>query len=106
MVDVVKTLVWAAAMFNMVAVVEALVIDVLAGVEIIVVDIIVNVLKFALPVPYSVDASSDVAVDLLMLGVLPGIGIAVLADVNANAFTVAMTALEFPVSTPLENCSR
>ena len=51
MVDVVKTLVWAAAMFNMVAVVEALVIDVLAGVEIIVVDIIVNVLKFALPVP-------------------------------------------------------
>ena len=48
--------------------------------------------------------SSGVSVDLfmdalagVMLAVLTGIGIGMLADVSANAFAVAMTALEFPV---------
>ena len=42
----------------------------------------------------------------VMLVGLPGIGVEVLADVSANAFAVAITALEFPVSTPLEEFSR
>ena len=29
-----------------------------------------------------------------------------LAGVGANAFTIVVAALEFPVSTPLEECSR
>ena len=98
----------------MVVVAEVFAIDVLADVEIILVGVIVIVLKFALPVSYSVDVpSSDVSVDLfmdalasVMLAVLTGIGIGMLADVSANAFAVAMTALEFPVSTPLEEFSR
>ena len=52
---------------------------------------------------------SEVDVNLFMdalagaiLGVLPGFGIEALADVNAIAFAVVMTDLEFPVSTPLE----
>ena len=52
-------------------------------------------LKFALPVSYSVDVPSDVNIDLFM---------DVLGDVNVNAFAV-VTALEFPVRTPLEECS-
>ena len=40
-----------------------------------------------------------------MLGVLSGIGIKVLADASTNAFAV-MPALEFFVSTPLEEFSR
>ena len=111
MVIVVKVMVCAAAIFNKV---DVLVIDVLADVEIIVVGAIVIVLKFALPVSYSVDVpSSDVAVELfmdalagVMLAVLAGMGIGMLTGVSANAFTVAMTALEFPVSMPLEDFSR
>ena len=115
LVAVVGMLVWDTEISNVVVVVEVLVIDVLADVEIIVVGAIVIVLKFALPVSYSVDVpSSDVAVDLfmdaltgVMLGVLTGIGIGVLTDVGANAFAVVMmTDLEFPVSTALEVFSR
>ena len=108
-VVVVKVLVWVEAIVNMAAVVEVIVIDVLVDVG-----DIVMVLKFAFPVSYSVDVSSSgVAVDLFMdeltdvtIAALAGIGIDVLADVSANAFTVVMTALEFPVSTPLEEISR
>ena len=72
LVVVLKVLVWAAANVKMVVVVEVLVIDVLAGVEV-----------------------------GVILDVLTGISIEVLADVSVNAFAVAMTALEFPVLTPL-----
>ena len=34
------------------------------------------------------------------------IGVEVLTDVSVNAFAVVITALEFPVSTPLEEFSR
>ena len=46
------------------------------------------------------------ALTRVMFGVLPAIGIEVFADVNANAFAVIVTALEFPVSTPLEEFGR
>ena len=109
-VVVVKVVVWASAIVNMVVVVEVLIMNVLADVEVIVVGFVLNVLKFTLPVSCSVYVSSDVAVDLsmdsLILNVLTGISIEVLADVNANDFAVAMTALEFPVSTPLDDFSR
>ena len=85
-------------------VVEVLAIGVMADVEIIVVGVIVIVLKFVLPVSYSVDVTSGVVLDLfadgladVMSSVLPGIGIGVLADVNTNAFAAVMTALKFPV---------
>ena len=94
-------------------VVEVLVIDVLVEVDIIAVDVIVIVLKFILSASYSVDTSSDVTVDLsmdvladAMIGVLPMIGIEVLADSNANTFAVVKTVVEFPVSAPLEEFSR
>ena len=100
-VVVVKVLVWAAVIINLVVVFGVLVIDVLVEVELIVVGIIVIILKFASP--------SEVDFDCFMAGVmlrvLLGIGIGVLNDVNANAVAV-MTALEFPVSTPLEKFSR
>ena len=41
-----------------------------------------------------------------MLGVLSGIGMEEFDGVSANAFAVVMTASDFPVSTPLEECSR
>jgi hypothetical protein len=103
-VVVVKVLVWSAAITDMAVVVEVLVIDVLVDVEIIVVGVIVIVLKFVLPVSYSVNVTSGVVFDLfadgltgVMLSVLPGIGIEVLAGVNTNAFPVTMNALKFPV---------
>ena len=109
-VVVLKVLVRAAAVIDIVVVVEVPVNGVWADVEIIVVCLIVTVLKFALPVSYStVDVASDVAaMDALasiMLGVVTGIGISVLAGVNRNAFA-NVTALEFPVSTPLEEFTR
>ena len=71
------------------------------------------VLKFVLTVPYSVDVSSGVAVDMFIdslagvtFAVLIGIGIEVMADVNPNTFAGIMTALKFPMSTPLEEFSR
>ena len=94
----------------MVVVVEGPVNGVWADVEIIVVCLIVIVLKFALPVPYSTaDVPSNVAaMDALagaMLDVVTGIGIEVLAGMNANAFA-NVTTLDFPVSIPLEEFSR
>ena len=41
-----------------------------------------------------------------MLGVLTGIGIEALSDVNAKVFAVVIIALEFPLSTPVEEFSR
>ena len=104
-VVVVKVLVRAAAIVSMVAVVEVLVSGVLTDVEIIAVRVIVIVLKVSLPMPYSLDVPSGLFVDSFMdasagvvRAVLPAIGVGVLA--------VVMTPLEFPVSTPLEECSR
>ena len=113
-VAVVKVLVWAAAVIDMGVVVEALAINVLADVEPIVMGVIMIVLKFASPVPYSVDVpSSDADVDSFKdalaeatLRALTGIGIEVLADASANVLAVVMAALEFPVSAPLEDFSR
>ena len=103
---VAKVLVWAAAIID--AAVEVLVTKVLAG---IVGVVIASALKLALPASYSVPV--DVTVDFsvyplagAMPGVLTGICIEVLADVNTNAFAVVMTALEFPVSTPSEEFGR
>ena len=110
-VVVVKVSVWDAAIIGMVVVIEVvvLVIDVLVGVEFIEV---VTVLKFALSVSYSGNVLSGVTVDWfmdvltdVMIGVLTGIDIEMLAGVNATAFTVMVTALEFPVSTSLEEFS-
>ena len=97
-VDAVKVLVRDAAIINMVALVEMLVIALLTDVEIVMTGVVHIDLKSALSVSYSVDVPSAVAVDLFMVeGVLTAIGIEVLADVNANAFAVVMTALESPV---------
>ena len=95
-VAVINILVWDEVMFKIVVVVRVLVIGVLTDVEIIVV---VDVLEFALIVPYSVDMSSEVFFDLFMdasVGViLTRIGLEMLADVNT--FSVLMTALGCPV---------
>ena len=71
--------------------------------------VIVFVWKSALPVSCSVDIPSGVDADLFMdeeaatmRGVITRIVIEVFTDVSANAFAVIVTALEFPVSTPLE----
>ena len=108
-VAVVKVLVWAVGVIGMVVVVE---VSVLADVEIIVMGFIVTVLKCALPMPYSVDVPSDLAVDLfmdasagVMCGVLNGIGIEVLADATANALAVVITSLKLGVLTSLEGFS-
>ena len=94
----------------MAVVAENLFINALVDVEFIVVTTVVIVLKFVLAVSCSADVSSDVAVDLfmdaVMLAVLPGIGTEALADTSANAVAVVITALEFPMSTPLEDFSR
>ena len=89
---------------NIVVVVEALVIDVLTDVELIGVGVIVIPLKVALSESYAVGVPADMAVAVvgIMLGVPPERCVEVLADVNANAFVVVITAFEFPVSTPLE----
>ena len=81
MLIVVKVLVWAAATIGMV--VDML--DVLSAVA----------------VDLFMDASTGA-----MLRVLTGIGIEGLSDVNANASAAVMTALELPVSTPLEGFGR
>ena len=107
MVSVILVVVSDAAIINVV--VEVSVIDV----EISMVVVIVIVLNFALSASCSVDVpSSEVDVDLFIdalagtiLGVLPGLGIEALADVNAIAFAVVMTALEFPMPTTLEEFS-
>ena len=58
--------------------------------------VIVISLKFVVSVLYTAGVSPDMAVDMadVMFDVLP-----------KNAFAVAMTALEFPVSTPLREFS-
>ena len=94
-----KTLVWAESVFDMLA-------EVLISV---VVDVVAIALGFDVAAPYSVDVLSDVAVDLpidalvvVIIGVPPGIGVNVLADVNA--FAVVMT-VNFPMSAPPESFS-
>ena len=101
-VVVVKVSVWDVTISNMVVVTVVLVIGVLVGVEFIEVGVAVIILKFALPVSYSVDMSSDVAVGLFM-DVLTGVIICALDRIDiellADAFAVS-------VSTPLEEFSR
>ena len=94
-VVVVKVLVGDAEIIDTVVLVERLVLA----------DVIVSAVKFVMPTSCSVDMPSDVAVDLLM-DALSRISIGVLADVNANAFASAVTALKFPMSTTLEEFSR
>ena len=98
-VVVVKGMVRDGGIISMVSVVEVLV--------------IVFVWKSALPVSCSVDMPSGVDADLFMdeeaakmRGVITRIVIEVFTDVSANAFAVIVTALEFPVSTPLEEFGR
>ena len=74
---------------------EPLVGAVLLGVEITVVGVIVIVLSFLLPVSHCIVVSPGADVDLFMDE---------LADVSA--FAVITTALEFAVSTPLEEFGR
>ena len=88
-------------------------IDVLADVEVAAVGVIAIVLKFAFTVSCSLDVSSGMTIDSfmealagVMLGVLSGISVEELADVNTNVFAFRMAALEFPVSTPLKEFSR
>ena len=109
---VIKVLVCDVETFDIAAVVEVLAIDMLTDLEIIVVVVIVIVLKFVLSGSCFVNVPSNIFVVLFtdvltstMLGILLGIGIEVLANVN-NAFTVVMTALGLPVSTPLGGFSR
>ena len=55
------------------------------------------------------NADVDLFMDALAevrLGVLTGIGIEVLADMNANSFAVVMTAVGFSIETTLEGFSR
>ena len=97
-----KVLVWAEALIGML--VEELNIitvnvrvDALADVEI--------VLGFTEIVSHSVDVVVDVLVDALanvMIGVLPAIGVDVLADLNVKFLAVVMTVLEFTMPTSLE----
>ena len=98
-VVVVKGMVRDEGIISMVSVVEVLV--------------IVFVWKSALPVSCSVDMPSGVDADLFMdeeaattRGVITRIVIEVFTDVSANAFAVIVTALEFPVSIPLEGFGR
>ena len=93
-------MVWDAAMINIEAIVEVLVIDVLADEDTVITSFSVDV-SSDVPVNFFVDVLTDV-----ILGILPDISIEVLTDVGANAFVVVMTALEFPMSSTLEEFSR
>ena len=97
-------MVWDAAMINIGAIVEVLVIDVLADEDTVITPFSVDV-SSGVPVNFFVDVLTDV-----ILGILPDISIEVLTDVDTNAFAVVfavvMTALKFRVSTPLEELNR
>ena len=110
-VVVVKAMVCAGAVID--TLVEVLTIDVRADVLINAVDAVEITLEFALPVLYSVnEVLSNLAVDLLMgafasvvvvkmIGVLSGIDVDALVDVNVNVFAGIMGG-EFAMSAPLE----
>ena len=109
-VVVFDVLVWAGAVIN--TVVEALVVDV----EVIVVATVLIVLNFVVRVSYSVDVLSGVVVDVLVdklaglsggatICVVLGIGVEVLAGVNANIFAVAKISLNVSMTGPLAEFS-
>ena len=106
-----KVLVRAKAVLNLP--VEELVIgvrvDVSARMDIIVAFVVAIRLEFAVTVPHSVNVVVDMLIDALtdtIIGVLPGIGVDVLLDVNVNTFVaVAMTVLEFTTPKSLEEFS-
>ena len=111
-VVVAKGVLRAAAIIDVGVEVKVSVIGVLVAVVTIVVGVVEIVLKFVFPVLYPLGVSSGMDVDLFMdgvtdvvLGVLPGIDIAVLADVNANAIAEVIITWGFPESTPLEEFS-
>ena len=112
-VDVVKAMVWDAAVIDMVAVVEVFVIDARAdvaidmfvGVEIIGVAAVMITLEFAVSISYFVDVLSDMVVGALIevvaeiiMGFVSDIGVEVL---NVNTFAFLTAALEFGVPKPL-----
>ena len=57
--------------------------------------------------PHSVSVVNGVVTDTLdvMIGVMHGIGVGVLSDVNVDTFAVATTVLEFAIPTALEGFS-
>ena len=65
-----------------------------------VVDGVAIVLGVAVPGSYSVDAFADMLVAII-IDILPGIGVDVLTDVNANALVIVMT-VKFAMTTSLE----
>ena len=79
--------------------VEVLVIDVLSDVEIIVVGVI------TVPIAYSVDVPSGVAVNLFM-DALAGVMIVGLTWNGVEVLADVVTASGFPVPTPVEDFSR
>ena len=87
-----KLLACTTAMIDIVVVVEVVAMQVLTGVEIMAVSVVVIVLKFAVPIRYSVDAAFDMAIDLFMTAMT-------LREVDVNA-------LEFPSPKSLENLMR
>ena len=101
---VAKVVVWAETVGNVL--VETLAIDsrvdVEPGVCIIVVTAVMIALEFAVTAPQSAYVALDVLINALtaaIIGVMHG------SDVNVDAFVVAITALEFTMSTALEGCS-
>ena len=71
---------------------------------------VVNDMEFAVSVSYAVDALVDVwsekltavdSGDVTLIVTASGIGVDMLADVDANAFAAGMADLKFIVSTPL-----
>ena len=110
-IDVVRVLVWAAAVIDMVAVVEILfndvradvVIDTFTGVEIVAVGEIASALKFAVPISYCVDVVSAVVVNELtdalacvIMDFISGIAVEMSVDANVNVFKSLMTAFAVP----------
>ena len=111
-VVVAKVLLRAAAIIDVGVEGKVSVMGVLVGVVIIVVGVVEIVLKCVFLVLYPLGVSSGMDVELFMdgvtdvvLGVLSGIDIAVLADVNANAIAEVIITWGFPESTPLEEFS-
>ena len=93
----------------MVELIEVFIFDVRAGVVIdtlsgVVAAVVIALKKFAVPIPYFVDALSDMMVDALIdaldnviMVFVTDIGVEVLAGASVNVFTSLMTALEFAV---------
>ena len=107
---VVKTLVWAETVVNMLAKVSTIDVaieeltglmvdigagaDMLAGVEIIVLPVVVIALEFTVTVYDALLAGK-------IIGVVTGVGVDLLADMKVNVLVAAMAVLEFAIPAPL-----